>query len=279
MALEAIYESKDEIPEGYEDLYEERDGKFELTGVNGIKTPADVERVQQGAQKEREQHKATKEALKKFEPLQPVLERYNSADELLQDIDRIDELKHAAEGKVDENKLNEMVEARLKSKVSPVERERDKYYEELNNAQQQLQQYQERERQRTIHDAVRKAASDKQVVSSAMDDVLMLAERVFDVDDDGNVITKEDNGFTPGVKPDVWLSEIAEKRPHWWPASQGSGARGSGSGGAGVNNPFTAENWNMTEQSKIYNQDPEKAEQLAKAAGTTVGGGKPQPRK
>jgi hypothetical protein len=40
-------------------------------------------------------------------------------------------------------------------------------------------------------------------------------------------------------------------------------------------NPWTADNWNMTEQGKIYTSDPSRAEQLAKAAGTTVGGPRP----
>ena len=43
MALQATHDKLDDIPEAYRDLYTERDGKYELTGIAGIKTAADVE--------------------------------------------------------------------------------------------------------------------------------------------------------------------------------------------------------------------------------------------
>lgn len=107
----------------------------------------------------------------------------------------------------------------------------------------------------------------------------MLAERVFEVDDEGNVTTKDGVGVTPGIAADVWLTEMQDKRPHWWPQSQGGGAGGSGGGGAGGKNPFSAEGWNLTEQGRLVRENPEKADQMAKAAGTTVGGGRPAAKK
>ena len=47
MALQAVYDTLEEIPEEYyRDLYEEKAGKHELTGVSGFKSQADIDRLQ-----------------------------------------------------------------------------------------------------------------------------------------------------------------------------------------------------------------------------------------
>ena len=43
--LELSYDTKDAIPNGFAELYTEKDGKFVLTGVNGMKTQTDVDNV------------------------------------------------------------------------------------------------------------------------------------------------------------------------------------------------------------------------------------------
>ena len=73
----------------------------------------------------------------------------------------------------------------------------------------------------------------------------------------------------------MWLSDLQTKKPHWWGETVGGGAAGSNSGFSGINNPWTADNWNMTEQGKLYAKNPAKAEQMAKAAGSSVGASKP----
>ena len=81
--------------------------------------------------------------------------------------------------------------------------------------------------------------------------------------------------MAPGLKVDGWLREMQKMRPHWWPETEGSGAGGGGPLGNGAANPFSAKNWNLTEQGKIYRENPVLADQLAKSAGTKVGGPKP----
>jgi hypothetical protein len=112
------------------------------------------------------------------------------------------------------------------------------------------------------------------VLDSALEDVGILAERVLMLDDDGNVVTKDNVGVTPGLTPEQWLTELQAKRPHWWGPTAGGGAGGGRQGPSGEN-PWSADNWNMTQQSAIYKQDPKRAEQLAKQAGTTIGGKRP----
>ncbi len=58
------------------------------------------------------------------------------------------------------------------------------------------------------------------------------------------------------------------------PFVRGAGATGS-NGGRNEPNPFSADAWNVTEQGQVVKADAAKAERLAKAAGTTVGGSRP----
>jgi hypothetical protein len=106
---------------------------------------------------------------------------------------------------------------------------------------------------------------------------LLLSDRVFEVEEGTNrVVTKDNVGVTPGIDPSVWFTDIQKTRPHWWGPSQGGGAGGN-RGGAGDTsvNPFSHANWNLTEQGRLVQADRAKADQLAKAAGTTVGGPRP----
>ena len=109
------------------------------------------------------------------------------------------------------------------------------------------------------------------VLPEAHDDALLLAERVFEIrEDDGAIVTRDQVGTTPGVDPQVWLTEMRERRPHWWPSSQGGGAKGSGAGLDAVDNPWNPKAPNLTEQARIMAANPDRAKQLAKAAGTEI---------
>lgn len=271
MSLKAILESLENVPEQFHELYTEKNGRWELTGIEGVKTQADIDRLQSALSKERNDHKQTRDRYAVLGDREP--------DEIIGILDRIPELEAAAEGKIDEDKLSELVEARLKTKLAPVEREKAGLVTKLAELTGTVEQYQLRERTRTIHDEVRRAATSSKVLPEALEDALMLAERVFEVDEDGRVTAKDGVGCTPGVDPVVWLSELQSKRPHWWGPSHGGGAQGNTRGGASGSNPWSHEGWNMTEQGRILVENRTRAEQLAKSAGTTIGGPKPQPRK
>lgn len=273
MSLKVVMDSLDSVDESYRKLYTEKDGKFLLTGVEGIKSQADVDRLSRAAQLERDEHKKTKEKFKPFEAFA------DNADEIIAKLDKLPELEAAAAGKIDEAKLNEMVEGRLKSRLSPVERKAKTLEDENTTLKGRLAEMEAKDKRRLVHDAVREAAIKSKMVDTAVEDALVLADRMLTVAEDGRIITKEGVGVTPDSDPTVWLTEMQQKRPHWWPESRGAGARpGQNGGGNGLNNPWSHEGWNMTEQGKIYNENPERAERLAQSAGTTIGGGKPRPK-
>lgn len=272
MGLKVVHDTLDEVDEGFRSLYQERDGKFHLTGIDGIKTQADIDRLQSALTKERNDHKAVKDRYGVLGDLDPA--------EVLAKLDKYPELEAAAEGKLDETKINELAETRLRTKLAPVERERDQLKTKLEQTESTVQELQNVLRSRDIKDNVMAAALKGKVIETAIDDVLMLADRVFEVGEDGTVTTRDNVGVTPGLSPEAWLQEMQSKRPHWWPASEGGGAKGGSGGGGGFsNNPWSHEHWNMTEQGRIINQDRQKADQMAKAAGTSIGGPKPAPKK
>lgn len=276
MALKTVHDKLDEIPEEYRALYTEKGGKWELTGIEGVKTVADVDRLNESLRKERKDHKDTKDKLAKFDGLE--------ADDVRAKLDSLPDLELAAKNALDAAKVEELVtkrvEATIKSRLAPTERELAKAKTDLEKITGENKTLTAAARTRTIHDEVRKVLAEKKVIPEAHEDALRYADSVFEVTEDGKVVAREGSGFSQGVDPAGWLTELEPKRPHWWPANQGGGARGSGGsggGGFGGSNPWSADGWNVTEQGKIVREKgQETADRMAKSAGTTVGGLRPK---
>jgi hypothetical protein len=270
MGIKAIVESLDEVEEILRPNYVQQGEKYYLT-VEGLRPAEEVTRLTSALAKERNDHKEVRNKLQTFSSL-------GELDELQQKLDRITELETAAGGKLDEAALAKLVEGRLTSRTAPLERTITQLQNDLKERENILGLYKTKETQRTIHDALREAVKKQEGFQfTAFDDAALLAERIFEVTDDGRVAAKENCGTTPGIDPSVWLTEMQTRRPHWWGTTQGGGARGNSGGSAGGTNPWSDGAWNMTEQSKIYREDSRRAEQLAKSAGTTIGG--PRPKK
>ncbi len=278
MALNAIMDSLEGLSEEMAALYTEKNGKFELTGIAGVKTQADIDRLQTSLHKAQGDNKELRD---KFKPWAEL-----NHEEVMANLDRLPELEAAAKGNLDEAQIEEMVTRRvdgtLNSRTAPLDREIKQLREERDQLLEENTGLKAGNIKRKIHDDLRSHMTKSKVIPEAQEDVLMLSERIFEVrEDDGAVVTRDGVGVTPGISADVWLTEMQDKRPHWWPGSGGGGAGGSGrpSGGMGQN-PWSNENWNMTKQSAyVREHGMEKAEQMAKAAGTKVGGLKPQPKK
>jgi chorismate mutase len=264
MSLQAVMDSLDGVDENVAKLYTERNGKFELTGITGIKTQGDIDRLTAAAAKERDEHRATKDKLALWGDRDPAA--------TLADLDKIAEYKIAADGKLDEGKMEELVAARLKTATGPLDRQVATLTQERDAAVEENVALKAEKNQRTIHDAVRAALVKENVLQTAHDDALMLSDRMFEITDDGKVVTKGDVGVTPGVDAEVWLKDMAEKRPHWWAPSEGGGGKPGSSGPGGTKNPWSKSHWNLTEQGRVIREEGrEKADALAKQAGSYVG--------
>ena len=268
MKLKFAVENLADVPEQFQSLYEQNGDKYEFAGVEGLYKQDDINRLQEALRKERNDHKAAKD---KYSALNG-----RDVNEILAELDRIEEYKQAAGGKIDETKLTEMVEARIKGRVAPIEREKAQLTEKLAELTGQIEQFKRAEVQRKISDTVTEALRKSAGLQpTAYDDALMLAERVFEIDELGRVVTRDGVGVTPGIDPTVWLSEVKSKRPHWWGPTVGGGAAGSHTGGVSSDNPWSAKSWNMTKQAEIMRSDMERAKQMARSAGSFVGATSP----
>lgn len=264
ISLNYSYDSLDQVPEAYRGLYSENNGKVVLSAVVGIKTQDDVNAVQEALRKERNDHKSVKDKLAKLGD--------REIDDVLTMLDRIPELEAAAKGA---DNIDERVAARLQQETAPLKRTIQGYETELETLRASVAEYQQRETNRDISDNVVKYATKTKVLPEAVDDVCFMARSIFEKNEDGNIVAKNGiPGVTPGITPEVWLTELRQSKPFYWPASN-LPHMGTGGGHQGGNNPWSAEHWNMTEQGKIYTANPKKAEQLAAQAGTSIGGPKP----
>jgi hypothetical protein len=275
--LKAIYDKVDEIPAEYIDLYSERNGKMELTGIENVKTPADVERVSIALRNEKIEHRKSKDQLAKFADIDP--------DQVRGQLEELETTKaqlgaFTKEGKLDETKLEPVITARVKAALGPVEHEKKALTKALEDekklkveAEAKAAKLEGAISQNSISQAIREAATKLKLVPTAVDDAVMQGLVVLETNEDGEIVTKDVNGTTPGITPAEWLKDMQEKRPHWWPISQGSGARGgSGSPQNRADNPWTKEGWNLTKQGQIIRtQGVEKAKAMAASVGSSIG--------
>jgi len=278
MKLKSKYDKLEDIPAEYRDLFEQRgestpgadDGKWVLVNIDGLVTEANIMKLEVANRKLRDERDGLKKKAESFGE--------RTADEFHTLEDKVIELEAqlATSGKPDEEKLTQLVEARIKTRLGPLERELKQVKEGWETEKGQTTDLRGTISKINVHDAIRKAAEKIKVVPTAMEDLLMLSERVFEVvegDSGRRVITKDGVGVTPGLSPDDWLSEIGPTRPHIFPPSIGAGSTGGGlNGGLNGDNPWLKKNWSMTSQGEfITKHGDEKAAQAAKAAGSFVG--------
>jgi hypothetical protein len=283
--LKTLYPTAEEIPEGYADLYTERNGQFELNAVEGVKTQADIDRVNSALVKERNDHKVVKDQLTKVTAALGDIDPTTipaTLEELAEAKARLDTL--TAEGKIDETKVTERIEAAVTRAVGPVKRDLDAAQRQLENERKktaakeaEVGALQGSIKQERIRTTIRDAAIAAKVIPQAIDDAVMVGERMFDYTDDGRLVTKDGVGVTPGLDPKEWAKDMMESRPHWWPPSVGGGSRGGpGSPPTGKDNPWSPEGWNVTAQGKVVReQGAEKAGAMAARVGSTLGATKP----
>lgn len=269
--LQEQYNTLEEIPAQWRHLYIKNGEVFVLRGVAQFKTPEDVATVQEALRKERNDHTVTKAALRGFETL-------GTLEEVTANLAKIPELE-ATRGQVDEAKIETIVTARVNQRTAQSDRALKNANDKIAELTTENTDLKSAAKQRKVHDALRSAATEAGVVTQAIEDILIIGERQFDVDETGAVVAAQGSTLAAGTLPLAWLTEAKTSKLHWFPPSTPAGARGnSGHSGAG-NNPWTNENWNMTEQGKILKENRTLAEQLAKAAGTSIGGAKPAPKK
>lgn len=268
--LELNYDSMDEVPESFRSFYAEGDdGRATLNvRIRGLAGPADVERLKLVNRKAREEARTNEARAKAYGDLDP--------EEATRLRDENEDLKlrlEAADGKgLTDDQINQLVEKRLPMRLRPVERENEKLKRETEELRAENDGFRaDRARNTILGDARDATKGDKGIKlrETALEDWEMFAERVLEVNEDGEVRTKEGVGVTPGISAAELLADIQANgtRKHWFPESRGAGARGGDPASGGGPNPFAKETWNRTEQARMIQANPDRAVRFAKAAG------------
>ncbi|MCG7598875.1 hypothetical protein MHM84_03690 [Halomonas sp. McH1-25] len=217
MALQFEVDSLDSIPEGVRDQYvEAEDGKFRLDldgyeDPTGLKSALDKERSEK-----RERDRQLREMQKRYDGIDPDKTR-----EMLSRLEQDEESKLIAEGKMDEV-INQRTE-RMRA-------EHERQLTQLQQEAETAKTFADKFRGRVLSDEVRAAASEVGLIDTAARDAYLHAQTMFQVDDEGNVVAKEEAGFDANGKPltlKSWLESMRDSAPHWFPVAKGGGAPGS----------------------------------------------------
>lgn len=204
--LKATYASKEEVPEKFAELYTERDGQMVLTGVEGIKTQADVDAVKTTLTKVRKERDDFEKELKNFDGI--------DVEEIGTMRQELEELKLAGkDGKIDDEAINKIVESRLKMKIAPIERERDSLKVQLDEAVSERDSLTNEKRVNTITSSLQDKAA-QMVRPEAVSDVLSRAG-MFELSEDGKVLTKDGCDIGVGLNPEQFISEMLKTQKHW----------------------------------------------------------------
>lgn len=267
MPIKIQYDTVDDVPETFAELYTERDGKYVLTGVEGMKTQKDIDNLAEALRKERADHKAIREKFSIFadKDLDEIQTQLDSLPALLTELETLKDPSR------DPANLDALVEARAKARMTPLERQLAELTGKYNTATGERDALNSRLVRKQIEDVVRAEALKTQVVSTALDDIIQIAGSIFELTDTGEVRTKD-----TGLDASLWFSEQKDKRPHWWPTTTGADADGNRNGGGFPNNPWSPKHWNLTAQGQVVaTKGRETAERMAAAAGSSLGARKP----
>lgn len=290
MSLKTVIDSDQfgELDEGLQSLYTAGEGDFDgqyVLNLDGIDSHPAVVGLRNGHKRSKEERRIAREEADKLKKrLGPLLEENPDLDLSDLDHDRVeralrllngedleddddDDDKGKGKGKDDKNKMDlEKVKANarkpLERQLEQVTQERDDLSGKLTNL--------------VVDNALTNAVSEINVhppfvraVKAMFRDSVKIAN-----DDDGNPIAIIEGEY--GEQPvDKYLKEWAqtdEGREYIASTRNSGGGAGGGSGGnRGVKNPWAKESWSMTEQARIFREDPERAKRMAAEHGHKVG--------
>jgi len=268
--LKSSYDSKDDIPEGAQDHYQEQsDGSYKLQLKDGTKTKADVQRVKSALDKEKDIRKEQDSVLKELD-----IKVYDDGS---YDEQKVEELKNPSTGS-----NNDLDEEEIR------EDERQKWREEkeelVNERQAAIEKGKNDFRNRRIKEALAKQGFEN---VDMLENFLLLSQN-RDTEDYNEVrrhlstveVKETENGYEiagGSVGDKQGFQDAMEKisqlgiSKHYQPGPDNKGG-GSSNNGKSVtdDNPYDEEAYNLTEQAKLEDQNPERAKQLANEAGVEL---------
>lgn len=257
MALKSVYDNEDAIPEGQRDFYVEKDGKFVLD-IEGIEAHPGATALKNALDRTKTEKRALTEKLTAAEArLEGLPEDFNA--------DEYERLKEAAGD-------NTNIDARLTAQRTQLE---TKHATELKKKDDRLAVVEGALKRKSVDDGLTQALIEAGIDPKHLKLVKgYLAPRVTIEEEDGEFSAVVDTEINPHMP-------LAEFVKTWVGTDEGkeyvAKATGGGALGSDVRrgepNPWDTQGGkvkpNLTKQQEIITANPEKARQLAKAAGVT----------
>lgn len=272
--VRGVVEILDEVEEPLRKYYTEgEDGKFRLQ-AEGLVPKVKLD----------EFRKTNIESGKRISELEEKLASHEAIgedpQELAKEVRELRELRRRVEDKdlVDKKGFESALERRTSEMKATFDSSTKALAEARDQAIAERDQAIARHHRAIIDREISDAALANGVRGSAVPDLLARAERSgWVMSERGRVVMRDEDaiaigadGITP-LTPREWINgQLRDQAPHFFDMPTGGGSLGSGASGAGGKNPWSKDNWNMTEQGQIILKDPAQARRLAANAGVTL---------
>ncbi len=248
-------------------LWDENDGDNQGSGGTDSKydsLKAEIDRLKGHNSKLLDEKKTVQAQLKKFEGLDP-----DNIKKMMHAFDSNEEARLMAEGKIDE-----VVAKRTEKKLLKLEEKIGVLSDQLGESDKEKKRYKDEYDGLVINTEIRRQAEKAGVIPAAIDDVIFRSKGMFSLDEDGNIESRDSNGNIRTVKkkpldPGLFIEQLKDSAPHFWPASKGAGASGKFVNGEGMEaNPFMEGTpaFNRTKQAQMLNREPDKAQRMKAVA-------------
>jgi len=220
---------------------------------------AELERLRAHSNKLLDEKKKLQDSFKAYEGLGDP----KTLNNMLKQFNNDEDAKLVAEGKFADvlKKHTERMSLDFNSRIEELSKEVELRTKNENK-------YAELYHQSEAGHAVSAAAIKAGIRDTALDDALMRARGVFTVAEDGTLEARDSEGNLKlvdgkALTPELFVAQLRENYPHYWPESKSSGARG-GAGGDNTPNPFVkgTKQYNLTAQAKLRKTNPELADRL-----------------
>jgi hypothetical protein len=162
---------------------------------------------------------------------------------------------------IKDGKVDELIEKKTSQMRSDHEAVLGELNADLTASKQRGDLYEGLYKTTMIDDGLRKAATDAKVRAEAVPDILLHGRSVFQLAEDGTLESRDSEGKLRKtvddkvLTPANWIEGLKRTSPHYWPNSEGAGARGSQ--GVGDEGDMTAalaraaSSGNMTEYRRL----------------------------
>ena len=169
-----------------------------------------------------DEKKKIQETLKNFENIDP--QKAKEAIEFLE--------TNAEAQMIKEGKINELIDRKTSQMKSDHETALAEVLSSLEETSTKASTFEKLYKTKMIEDGLRDAALKAKVRPEAIDDIILRGSREFSLATDGTIESRDSEGKLKKtlddkvLTPSNWIDGLKKTSPHYWPDSQGIGARG-----------------------------------------------------